>query len=97
MDDTTGNINQASGFTTKQTLTPGGRLNRWIASILDNFVLGLAILPLIIISQIVIQGKISFEEDVIDQILEVPVVVILGLLIVGLYKIGFLVKNVPCE
>lgn len=74
-------------------LIPGGRLNRWVASILDSFFLGLAEIPLVIVSEIIIQGKVSFDEPSLIALTKNPWVIILALLITGLYKIGFLVKN----
>jgi uncharacterized RDD family membrane protein YckC len=49
-------------------LIPGGRWNRLIASLLDSFFLGLATLPLFLVSGIIIQGKISLDEFSINEL-----------------------------
>ena len=52
-----------------------------------------AILPLIFISQLISLGKISLENTDIEAVSGNPLVIILVLLITGLYKIGYLVKD----
>lgn len=71
----------------------GGRLNRWVASILDSFFLGLIGLPIILVSEFLILGKISFDDSSTNVLSKNPWVLAASLLTVALYRIGLLYKN----
>lgn len=75
------------------TFVPGRRVNRWIASLVDSFLLGLAATPLIILSEIATGGKISFDSASLDDLQKNVWVNIAVLLLVGWYKIWLLFKN----
>lgn len=72
---------------------PGRRINRWIASLVDGFLLGLAAMPLIFLSEIATGNKISFDSALLDDLQKNVWVNIAILLLVGWYRIWLLFKN----
>jgi uncharacterized RDD family membrane protein YckC len=93
MDSVESSLNEQAVSQATSTLIPGGRFRRWVAIILDNFFLGLFQVLLVLVSQLIILRKISLQEVDLDIVLDHPVVILTAILIVGLYKIGFLVKD----
>lgn len=72
---------------------PGRRIDRWIASLVDGFLLGLAATPLVFLSEIAIGNKISFDSTSLDELQKNVWVNIAILLLVVWYRIWLLFKN----
>lgn len=75
------------------SLVPGGRWNRFVAGVIDNFLLGLAETPVLIIAELLYLHRLSLDTVSMTKSLEQPIALIMGLAIWAAYKIGLLYQN----
>ena len=76
-----------------EEVNPGSAYSRWASSLLDSIYLGLGAIPVFIIFELLLNGKLSIEKEVINQLENNTVLQIFGIIALFTYVVGFNVKK----
>ncbi|MDQ5951000.1 MAG: hypothetical protein QG639_277 [Patescibacteria group bacterium] len=74
-------------------LVPAKRWDRWVAALIDDFLIGLILIPIFFLFMLLLNGGFSFTEEVVDQVTSNPYFLIIGTIIYFAYKIGYLIRD----
>lgn len=75
------------------TYVPAKRWDRWVAALIDDFLIGLALIPIFFIFMFLLHGGFSFTDEAVDQVTSNPYFLIIGTIIYFTYKIGYLIRD----